>query len=267
LVANKLSYGFIFNSFESLEGEYLGFLKREFGHERVYAVGPINLLGPESTDRGNPVTDSSGNVFKWLDGCPDESVLYVCFGSQKLLNKKQMEALADGLEKSMVRFIWVVKTGTAQQVEDGYGVVPDGFDERLAGRGLVIRGWAPQVKILSHRAVGWFLSHCGWNSMLEGIVAGAMILAWPMEADQFIDARLLVEELGAGVGACEGTATVPDSEELAKVIGESTSEKGAGVKMKAKELRRKALEAVKEGGSSLNDLNGLIEELCKLKIQ
>lgn len=267
LVANKLSYGFIFNSFESLEGEYLGFLKREFGHERVYAVGPINLLGPESTDRGNPVTDSSGNVFKWLDGCPDESVLYVCFGSQKLLNKKQMEALADGLEKSMVRFIWVVKTGTAQQVEDGYGVVPDGFDERLAGRGLVIRGWAPQVKILSHRAVGWFLSHCGWNSMLEGIVAGAMILAWPMEADQFIDARLLVEELGAGVGAFEGTATVPDSEELAKVIGESMSEKGAGVKMKAKELRRKALEAVKEGGSSLNDLNGLIEELCKLKIQ
>nr|TKS15036.1 glucosyltransferase like family protein [Populus alba] len=228
LVANKLSYGFIFNSFKSLEGEYLGFLKREFGHERVYAVGPINLLGPESTDRGNPVTGSSANVFKWLDGCPD---------------------------------------GHAQQVEDGYGVVPDGFDERLAGRGLVIRGWAPQVKILSHRAVGWFLSHCGWNSVLEGIVAGATILAWPMEADQFIDARLLVEELGVGVGACEGTATVPDSEELAKVIRESMSEKGAGVKMKAKELRRKALEAVKEGGSSLNDLNGLIKELCKLKIQ
>jgi ribosomal protein L15 len=88
-----------------------------------------------------------------------------------------------------------------------------------------------------------------------------------MEADQFIDARLLVEELGAGVGAFEGTATVPDSEELAKVIGESMSEKGAGVKMKAKELRRKALEAVKEGGSSLNDLNGLIKELCTLKIQ
>ncbi|KAJ6899499.1 UDP-glycosyltransferase 89B1 [Populus alba x Populus x berolinensis] len=197
------------------------FLKREFGHERVYAVGPVNLLGPERTDRGNPVTGSSANVFKWLDGCPDGSVLYVCFGSQKLLNKKQMEALADGLEKSMVRFIWVVKTGTAQQVEDG-------FDERLAGRGLVIRGWAPQVKILSHRAVGWFLSHCGWNSVLEGIVAGAMILAWPMEADQFIDARLLVEELGVGVGACEGTATVPDSEELAKVIRESMSEKRCG---------------------------------------
>ena len=70
MVANKLSYGFIFNSFESLEGEYLGFLKREFAHERVYAGGPINLLGPESTDRGNPLMGSSGNVFKWLDGCP-----------------------------------------------------------------------------------------------------------------------------------------------------------------------------------------------------
>ncbi|KAJ6718619.1 UDP-GLYCOSYLTRANSFERASE 89A2 [Salix purpurea] len=237
LVANKLSYGFIFNSFESLEA-------------------PIG---------GIPVTSSSGNVFEWLDGCPDASVLYVCFGSQKLLSKKQMEALADGLEKSMVRFIWVVKTGTAQQVEDGYGAVPDGFDERLAGRGLVIRGWAPQVKILRHRAVGGFLSHCGWNSILEGIVAGAMILAWPMEADQFIDARLVVEELGVGVAACEGAAAVPDSEELAKVIGESMSEEGTGVRMKAKELKRKAVEAVKEGGRSLNDLNGLIKELSKLK--
>ncbi|KAF9674200.1 hypothetical protein SADUNF_Sadunf10G0102900 [Salix dunnii] len=267
LVANKSSYGFIFNTFESLEGEYLDFLKREFGHERVYAAGPINLLGPDSTDRGIPVTSSAGNVFEWLDGCPDGSVLYVCFGSQMLLSKKQMEALADGLEKSMVRFIWVAKTGTAQQVEDGYGAVPDGFDERSAGRGLVIRGWAPQVKILRHRAVGGFLSHCGWNSMLEGIVAGAMILAWPMEADQFINARLLVEELGVGVAACEGAATVPDSEELAKVIGESMSEKGTGVRMKAEELKRKALEAVKEGGRSLTDLNGLVKELCKLKIQ
>ncbi|KAG5237036.1 glucosyltransferase family protein [Salix suchowensis] len=267
LVANKLSYGFIFNSFESLEGDYLGYLRRYFGHERVYAVGPLNLLGPDSTDRGIPVTSSSGNVFEWLDGCPDGSVLYVCFGSQKLLNKKQMKALADGLEKSMVRFIWVVKTGTAQQVEDGYGAVPDGFDERLAGRGLVIRGWAPQVNILRHRAVGGFLSHCGWNSILEGIVAGAMILAWPMEADQFIDARLVVEELGVGVAACEGAAAVPDSEELAKVIGESMSEEGTGVRMKAKELKRKALEAVKEGGRSLNDLNGLVKELSKLKIQ
>ncbi|KAJ6357025.1 hypothetical protein OIU78_005006 [Salix suchowensis] len=211
-----------FRIFESLEGDYLGYLKRYFGHERVYAVGPLNLLGPDSTDRGIPVTSSSGNVFEWLDGCPDGSVLYVCFGSQKLLNKKQMKALADGLEKSMVRFIWVVKTGTAQQVEDGYGAVPDGFDERMAGRG---------------------------------------------SADQFIDARLVVEELGVGVAACEGAAAVPDSEELAKVIGESMSEEGTGVRMKAKELKRKALEAVKEGGRSLNDLNGLVKELCKLKIQ
>ncbi|KAJ6718621.1 GLYCOSYLTRANSFERASE [Salix purpurea] len=93
LVANKLSHGFIFNSFESLEGDYLGFLKREVGHEGVYAVGPVNLLGPDSTDGVIPVRSSSGNVFEWLDGCPDASVLYVCFGSQKSLSKKQMEAL------------------------------------------------------------------------------------------------------------------------------------------------------------------------------
>ncbi|XVF43299.1 hypothetical protein PTKIN_Ptkin02bG0029000 [Pterospermum kingtungense] len=172
-------------------------------------------------------SDPNDQVLTWLDRCPHGSVVYVCFGSQKLLRKEQMEGLAKGLEKSGTRFVWVVKQGTRQeQDDDGYGVIPDGFENRVAGRGLVIKGWASQLLILNHNAVGAFLSHCGWNSFLEGIVNGVMILAWPMEADQHVNARILVDDMGVAVRVCEGADSVPDSDELGRAIAESMTEGG-----------------------------------------
>ncbi|XWS23039.1 hypothetical protein CRYUN_Cryun29cG0087400 [Craigia yunnanensis] len=268
-VANTRSWGCVFNSFEALEGEYIDYLKKKLGHDRIFGVGPLNLVGAVSSGRGTLGSGSDPNdqVLTWLDGCQEGSVVYVCFGSQKLLKREQMEALAVGLEKSGTRFVWVVKTATTREQEDGFGVVPDGFEERVTGRGVVIREWAPQVMLLSHKVVGGFLSHCGWNSVLEGIVGGVMILAWPMEADQFVNARLLVEDMGVGVMVCEGTNTVPDSEELGRVIGVLMRE-GGGVKERAKEMKEKALEAVTNGGStgsSVNDLVRLVGELRKLQ--
>ncbi|MBA0698389.1 hypothetical protein Goari_021879 [Gossypium aridum] len=151
-----------------------------------------------------------------------------------------MEALANGLEKSATRFIWVVKSGTTQQ-----------------------QGWALQGLVLNHKAVGGFLSHCGWNSVLEGIVGGVMILAWPMEADQFLNARLLVDNIGVGVRVCEGADSVPDSDELGRAIAEFMTE-GGGMKAKEKDLKEKALAAVSHGGSSMKDLDRFVEELGQL---
>ncbi|GMN71451.1 hypothetical protein TIFTF001_051836 [Ficus carica] len=174
-----------------------------------------------------------------------------------------MEALAFGLQKSGVRFIWAVKTGSAEEAAQGKGVVPEGFEERVGGRGLVIRGWAPQVMIMSHRAVGGFVSHCGWNSVLEAAVAGVRILAWPMEADQHVNARLLVEDMGVAVRVCEGAEGVPDAVELGNVVAEAMSGE-APEKARVKELRDAASSAVREGGSSAKDLDELVRELCKL---
>lgn len=270
MLANTESWGCVFNSFEDFEAEYFAHLRTKMDHFRVYAVGPLNLTPATAADdsslgRANPNKDSGANVMTWLDGCPDGSVLYVCFGSQKLPNRQQMEALASGLELSGVRFVWAVKTGSAQQVKDGYGVLPDGFEERVAGRGLVIKGWAPQVLILGHKAVGGFVSHCGWNSVLEAIVAGVLILGWPMEADQFVNAKLLAEDMGVAVKVCEGDNAVPDPAELGKVISESMTRE-TPEKVRAKELRDKAFAAVGSGGSSSKHLDELVKELDQLKV-
>ncbi|KAK8304493.1 hypothetical protein V6Z12_D04G225700 [Gossypium hirsutum] len=257
ILANTKSWGCVLNSFDALETEYIQWLKTYVGHNRVYSVGPVSLIG----NRGDsdPSSGSDG-VMTWLDQCPDGSVVYVCFGSQKLLRKVQVEALANGLEKSGTRFIWVVKPGTT----NGFGDVPDGFEERVAGQGLVIKGWAPQLLILNHKAVGGFLSHCGWNSVLEGIVGGVMILAWPMEADQFVNAKLLVDEIGVAVRVCEGADSVPNSDELGRAVAEAMTE-GGGMKTKAKDLKQKALAAVSHGESSMKDLDRVVEELGQLR--
>ncbi|CAN6834571.1 unnamed protein product [Brassica oleracea] len=245
---NFLSYGCVFNTAECLEAEYVEYVKQRVGHDRVFGVGPLCLLG---LDQVGTVRSSSCPLLSWLDGCPERSVLYICFGSQKALTKEQCDALALGLEKSLTRFVWVVKKDP----------VTEGFEERVAGRGVVVRGWAPQLEVLRHVAVGGFLSHCGWNSVLEGLTSGTMILGWPMEADQFVNARLLVEDLDVAVRVCEGDGTVPDPVELGRVIGETMGESGRELGARAEEMRRKLVGSVTEG-SSFADLERLVREVA-----
>ncbi|AED90611.1 UDP-glycosyltransferase 89A2 [Arabidopsis thaliana] len=249
---NLLSYGSVFNSSEILEDDYLQYVKQRMGHDRVYVIGPLCSIGSGLKSNSGSVDPS---LLSWLDGSPNGSVLYVCFGSQKALTKDQCDALALGLEKSMTRFVWVVKKDP----------IPDGFEDRVSGRGLVVRGWVSQLAVLRHVAVGGFLSHCGWNSVLEGITSGAVILGWPMEADQFVNARLLVEHLGVAVRVCEGGETVPDSDELGRVIAETMGEGGREVAARAEEIRRKTEAAVTEAnGSSVENVQRLVKEFEKV---
>ncbi|XP_010479583.1 PREDICTED: UDP-glycosyltransferase 89A2-like [Camelina sativa] len=249
---NFSSYGCIFNSCECLEEEYMEFVKQNVSQNRVFGVGPLSSTGLRKGDSDSDVDAKA--LLSWLDGCPDGSVLYICFGSQKALSKDQCDALALGLEKSMTRFVWVVKKDP----------IPDGFEDRVAGRGKIVRGWAPQVVMLSHVAVGGFLSHCGWNSVLEAMASGTMVLAWPMEADQFVDARLLVDHMGVAVSVCEGGKTVPEPHELSRVIGETMGEGGREMRARAKDMGQKAQAATAAGGSSTEDLERLVKELSSL---
>lgn len=259
MIGNCKSWGVVVTTFHALEGVYLEFLKEKMGHGRVFPVGLLSLIGgPRGRGSGQ------GSLFAWLDGCPDESVLYVAFGSQKLMKQDQLEALCDGLERSGVRFVLVVKEPSAQQVELGFGFVSNEFEDRVKGRGLVIRGWASQVDILNHRAVCAFLSHCGWNSALESILAGVLVLGWPMEADQFVNAKLLVDYLGAGICVCEGTDTVPAAPELATKISDAIN-CDVLKKARVKELRDEALATVKANKGSIECLEELVKQLTQLQ--
>ncbi|RZC94231.1 hypothetical protein C5167_021477 [Papaver somniferum] len=267
-LANVESWGMIFNSFHELEGIYLDHMKRAYfgGDKRVWAVGPLSQSGP--TERGGTNSEQSSDIIPWLDTCDDHSVVYICFGSQVVLNNNQMEAVAVGLEKSGVRFLWCVKEPTVGHVSGEYGMVPSGFEDRTAGRGLVVRGWAPQVLILKHQAVGSFLTHCGWNSVLESIGTGVPILAWPMGADQFFNAALLVEQMKVAVRVCEGEKAIPNEDGLAQCMAESvatSSTSKSEMRMKAKELKQAATDAVNGNGngrgSSFKDLDDLVHHL------
>ncbi|TKY73267.1 UDP-glycosyltransferase 89B1 [Spatholobus suberectus] len=253
-LGNFASWGLVVNSFDSLEKPYLDFLKRELGHDRVWAVGP--LLPEDAKERGGSSTVSVNDVVSWLDKMEDRKVVYVCFGSQTILSEDQTEAVESALVKSGVHFIWSIR----EAVNGNQDTVPSSNGNFGNGKGLVIRGWAPQVVILRHRAVGAFLTHCGWNSVLESAVAGVPLLAWPMTADQFVDATLLVEELKVAKKVCEGERTVPDSDLLSRALAESVSGNGAET-MRALKLKATTLDAVREGGSSQKDLRCLMERL------
>nr|XP_043638544.1 UDP-glycosyltransferase 89B2-like [Erigeron canadensis] len=253
------SWGIIINSFTDLERVYVDYLKEELGHDRVFAVGPLLPPGKNITERGGP---SSNEVLTWLDTCRNQTVVYVCFGSQLVLTNSQMVAVASGLEKSGVKFVWSVKEPTKGHVASEYGRIPDGFEDSVAGRGLVVRGWAPQVAILSHDSVGAFLTHCGWNSIMEAVVADVLLLTWPMSADQYSNATLL-HELKVGMKACEGAETVPDSNKLAELFSKSVSEETRVERERAKKFAKAAKNAVCEKGSSLEELDRLVANLSR----
>uniref|UniRef100_A0ACD5ZTI7 Uncharacterized protein n=1 Tax=Avena sativa TaxID=4498 RepID=A0ACD5ZTI7_AVESA len=238
---NSRAWGAVVNTFDAMESDFLEHLKRRFGHGRVWAVGPVANSGCRVGERP---TAEAEELFSWLAGCPERSVLYVCFGSMYKPPPSQTAALGAALEASGVRFVWAVSADVA--------VFPDGLEERARARdkGRVVRGWAPQMEILRHASVGAFVTHCGWNSTLEGVAAGVTLVAWPMKADQFIDARLVVDVHGAAVRAAEGEDAVPDSDALARVFaGAVEGAELGGVRAKARTLAAAAGDAVEEGGS------------------
>ncbi|CAK9166246.1 unnamed protein product, partial [Ilex paraguariensis] len=100
--------------------------------------------------------------------------------------------------------------------------LPLGFSEDTKDQGLMVQ-WSPQTKVLAHQSVGCFLSHCGWNSLLEAITAGVPVLAFPKWTDQPTNAKLIVDVLRVGVRLRPDKEGVVSSEEVEKCIEEIMS--------------------------------------------
>jgi hypothetical protein len=125
-------------------------------------------------------------VLRWLDTHPQSSVLYISFGSQNTIQANQMAELAAALETTGRPFVWGIRPPVGFDVAGAFRDewLPEGLEARgrAENRGLVVRGWAPQVRILAHATTGVFLRHCGWNSVLECLTHGVPILGWPLLA-------------------------------------------------------------------------------------
>jgi UDP:flavonoid glycosyltransferase YjiC (YdhE family) len=196
-------------------------------------------------------------------------VVYVSFGTLAHFSPPELRELARGLDLSGKNFVWVI-SGDADTEESEW--MPDGFAELMArgDRGFIIRGWAPQMLILTHPAVGGFVTHCGWNSTLEAMGAGVPMVTWPRFADQFYNEKLVVEllKVGVGVGSIDyaskfETRRVIGGEVIAEAIGRvmGDGEDAEAIRDKAMELGEKARRAVAKGGSSYNDAGWLVDEL------
>ncbi|XP_047088319.1 putative UDP-rhamnose:rhamnosyltransferase 1 [Lolium rigidum] len=151
-------------------------------------VVPLGLL-PPSPEGGRGVSkDGEDATVRWLDAQPAKSVVYVALGSEVPLRTEQVHELALGQELAGTRFLWALRKPSGVPDAD---VLPPGFEERTRGCGLVVTGWVPQISVLAHGAVGAFLTHCGWNSTIEGLLFGHPLIMLPIFGDQGPNARLM----------------------------------------------------------------------------
>ncbi|KAL5990791.1 hypothetical protein ACLOJK_011695 [Asimina triloba] len=188
-----------------------------------------------------PIRDES---LQWLDSKPTSSVVFVAFGSMAGLAPAQMGEVASSLKKYGRPFVWVVK-------ESELCNLPEGFQQSVEDQGLVVT-WCEQLEVLSHKAVGCFVTHCGWNSSLEGLSIGVPMVAMPQWADQPTNAKLLEEGLGVGLRAKANEGGIVSGEEMERCIREVMEEGEMGKKIKenGKKWKELAKQAVDEGGSS-----------------
>ncbi|KAF5941361.1 hypothetical protein HYC85_022528 [Camellia sinensis] len=269
------AYGVVINSFEELEPRYVDEIRKAKG-DKVWCIGPLSLCNKDNLDkaqRGNKAAIDENKCLMWLDEQEPGSVVYVCLGSLGRLTPPQLIELALGLEGTKRPFVWVIRGG-GNEGEIEKWVEEDGFEERTKGRGLLIRGWAPQLLILSHWAVGAFLTHCGWNSTLEGVCAGVPLITWPMFAEQFLNEKLVVQilEIGVSVGV-EKVGNIFGEDKCKKLVERETVEEvvekvmDEGIEGEERRKRAKVLgemaKRVIEGGSSYLNMKLLIEDVMK----
>jgi hypothetical protein len=232
----------------------------------VYPIGPVLSFRPPS--------EQPPECVRWLDTQPPASVVLLCFGSMGgSFPSPQVREIADGLERSGHRFLWVLRgppqAGSPYPTDANvHELLPEGFLERTKDRGLVWPNWAPQKDILASTAVGGFVTHCGWNSTLESLWHGVPMAPWPLYAEQHLNAFELVSVMGVAVATevDRKRGNFVEAAELERAVRSlmgSRTEEGRKAREKAAEAKALCRHAVEEGGSSYVSLQELAREMLQ----
>ncbi|XP_037493333.1 UDP-glycosyltransferase 83A1 isoform X2 [Jatropha curcas] len=214
---------------------------------------PIGPLHASNHFAGNLWPEDS-TCLTWLDRQPNGSVIYLAFGSTVVYNKQQFNELAFGLEITGQPFLWVVRSDFTE------AEFPDGFLERTANSGKIVK-WAPQEKVLAHTSISCFVSHCGWNSTMEGLSMGVPFLCWPYCADQFHNKDTICKNWKVGVGLVPDENGIVTRDEIKGKIEQLVSDKD--IKVNSLKLKKMARKSISEGGSSFKNFLSFVEQIKK----
>ncbi|XP_075491425.1 UDP-glycosyltransferase 86A1-like [Primulina tabacum] len=243
----------ICNTVQELESQTLSALCKK---QPTYAIGPIVSSFTNQTVSTSLWSES--DCTQWLNSKPDGSVLYVSFGSHAHTTSRQdIWEIAHGLLASGVNFLWVVRPDIVSSDEIDF--LPAGFENQMKGKGLIIQ-WCSQIKVISHRAIGGFLSHCGWNSVLESIWCGIPLICFPLFTDQFTNCKLVVNDWRIGINLRDRETIT--REEVAEKIKYLMSRKSSKeLRSAVMDVRRTLKNALPSDGSSEKNFSLFMEEI------
>ncbi|XP_028768503.1 UDP-glycosyltransferase 708D1 [Neltuma alba] len=259
--------GIFINTFDEVEAEAMAALnsgKVVPGLPPAHAVGPFM---PCEFEKAPEEENSDGSLMKWLDGQPEGSVVYICFGNRTATTREQVKEMAEGLLQSGYRFLWVVKLKMVDKEddEDLEQVLEPEVMKKIKEKGLVVKTWVNQGEILGHSSVGGFVNHGGWNSIVESVWNGVPVLSWGQNGDQKITSEVAAES-GAGIWPAEwgwGGEVVVKAEEIAKAVKEMMNNES--LKLKVLQLKDAARNAAAVGGSCDIKIKTIIKELRRSK--
>ncbi|GLJ47268.1 hypothetical protein SUGI_0998200 [Cryptomeria japonica] len=256
----------LFNSLQDLEAPAVEELSKEVG---VYTIGP--LIPPEFLhgDSSNTTmtlpslwTDEL-ECLKWLDKQAAQSVIYLSFGSFTVLEEKQVEEIALGLEATKRPFLWVLRS---DGMKGDKAVSISRLLESTGDQGCIV-GWAPQLQVLGHPSLACFVTHCGWNSVEESMSMGVPMLCWPYFTDQFLNRNYIVDVWKVGLPLNPNKDGLIEKKEFRKAVEDLlVSEKGMEIREEVNKWKKIAKNAVKEGGSSSNNFNLFINAIKQIPV-
>jgi len=257
----------ISNTVDELESRTIAELQ---SRQPFWAVGP--LLPSAFLDEkvvNNEASRTSlypeSDCTRWLDSKPKISILYISFGSFAHVSIAQIEEVAMGLLESKQPFIWALRPDiVASGVQN---LLPAGFLEEIKEQGLVVP-WSSQLEVLSHPSVGGFLTHCGWNSILESLSLGVPMLAFPLLTDQCTNRKLIVEDwgvamdLGGSSRSFQNCRELVGREEIARTVNKlMDEEEGRKLRLKVEPIRAVLKKVAMDGGTSNKNLDLFVEAL------
>ncbi|GAB2227864.1 hypothetical protein Droror1_Dr00009691 [Drosera rotundifolia] len=245
----------LLNTFDALEPDAM----KSIEEYSLTAIGPLLpsafLDGKDPSDKSSGVDlfkKSKDNYIEWLNTKPKASVVYVSFGSISVLSKQQMDEMAHGLLDSGRPFLWVIREKEGEQER------PTWMDE-AEQKGMIVP-WCSQVEVLSHPAIGCFVTHCGWNSTLESLASGVPMVGFPQWTDQTTNAKMIEDLWRTGVRVNVNKEGIVERKEITRCVEVVMESDDA--KMMAKRWRELAVEAAGDGGSSDRNLKEFVDEVA-----